>query len=164
MTEIWLWVLLLLACFFAIQSHYLRKDYKKVMQHWQLLEQALQKRLDALKTFVSENAETAENLSALQKEIKPLETRKDDRLKKLIQRAALESRLSREAATLLNNKTPELHNTLTDLENTIKTSLRYYQISANRYNLRLESVSGKLLSTLSTLEPAPELKIEYICD
>lgn len=159
-----LWWIVALLAFYLLFVYYrlMQRDLGNVLEHWRNLETILEDRLNYMKAFAGSPEFPSEFDETITKEIRLLDGRKDERLSRLRQRIAIESRFSAALYKLLQasplNRT--FQEKMEDLQQAIDTAVRYYDIAANRYRQHFESLPGKLVGILPAFEQAPRIEIQ----
>jgi hypothetical protein len=159
-----LWWIVALLTLYLLFVYYrlMKRDLGNVLEHWHNLETILEDRLNYIKTLAGSSEFPPEFGEVITKEIRLLDGRKDERLSRLRQRIAIESRFSAALYNLLQASPfnrPFLEK-MEDLQMAIDSAVRYYDIAANRYRQHFESLPGKLVSILPSFEQAPKLEIQ----
>jgi hypothetical protein len=157
------WIVTLLALYLLfVYYRLMRRDLGSVLEHWHSLETILEDRLNYMKVFAESPEFPREFDEMITKEIRLLDGRKDERLSRLRQRIAIESRFSAALYKLLQaspfNRT--FREKMEDQQMAIDTAVRYYDIATNRYHQHFESLPGKLVGILPLFEPAPKIEIQ----
>ncbi len=161
---VWSLIVILLVALLLVNYQYLRRSQSQVQEYWQELEKYLQERLKYITQYVESVENATDQAEALNKDLNMLKNRQDPGLKRLRQRGALESRLSRSTQKLLDmvDIDDDTQNQLHDLDDHIQVSLRYYEISANSYNAQRQSFPNNLYAGMLGFDKAPEIEIQKI--